>query len=319
MITHAFVLGAGLGTRLRPLTEELPKPLIPIFQKPLITFPLDHLISFGIKALVINTHHRPERFSEVFANDTAHSRPLYRNHEITFRHEPVLLGTGGGIKNVEDLLETDHFIVYSGDLLTDFALQPLVDAHFRDGNDVTLALRKTGFATGVALEKGRVVDIENRYGHAGTYDFANVSVWNRKIFQRIPSAQSVSFIPIVLDWIGKGGKIGGVAVDDGKWFNIGSRAEYLEVHRLIQNERWRPAYLVETEWPVEIDAKAVVDPSARLSGFYSVGPRCQIGAAATVENTILWPGAQIASRSCLRNCIVRSDQRVEGEHDDCDI
>ena len=62
MITQAFVLGAGLGLRLRPLTEELAKPLVPIFQKPLITFALDHLIAAGVKSFVINTHHLPGTF-----------------------------------------------------------------------------------------------------------------------------------------------------------------------------------------------------------------------------------------------------------------
>ncbi|MFL6551985.1 MAG: sugar phosphate nucleotidyltransferase, partial [Chthoniobacterales bacterium] len=61
-ITQAFVLAAGLGTRLRPLTDELPKPLIPIFQKPLVTFALDHLIGVGVNRFVINTHRRPELF-----------------------------------------------------------------------------------------------------------------------------------------------------------------------------------------------------------------------------------------------------------------
>ena len=346
MITQAFVLGAGLGTRLRPLTDDLPKPLIPIFQKPLITFALDHLFDLGVESFIINTHHRPERFSDVFGKDSddalgrdaalrrpeSDNRPLpsgrrsaaslpssYRDREITFQHEPVLLGTGGGIKNVEDLLQTEPFIVYSGDLLTDFALEPLIDEHFRKGNDVTLALRKTGLATGVALKNGRIVDIENKYGRAGEYDFANVSVWNRKIFQRIPPAQSISFIPILADWIGQGGKLGGVVLDDGKWFNIGSRAEYLEVHRVIQKERWKPDYVRTAEWPVPVAADAVVDPSARLSGFCSVGARCRVGAAAILENTILWPGAQIASRSHLRNCIVRSDRKAEGEHNDSDI
>src|SRR5581483_376282 len=66
MITQAFVLGAGLGTRLRPLTDELPKPLIPIFQKPLITFCLDHLIAAGIERFVINTHHLPDQLGALF-------------------------------------------------------------------------------------------------------------------------------------------------------------------------------------------------------------------------------------------------------------
>lgn len=315
MITQAFVLGAGLGTRLRPLTHNFPKPLIPIFQKPLITFPLDHLISQGIESFIINTHHCPEHFAEVFGQDAT-----YRNCEISFRHEPILLGTGGGIKNVEDLLtKNETFIVYSGDLLTDFVLAPLIDSHFRDGNDVTLALRRTGLAAGIALKNGRIIDIEKKYGHPGEYDFANVSIWNRRIFGRIPPGKSLSFIPIVADWIGQGGRIGGVILDDGKWFNIGSRIEYLEVHRFIQQESWKPNYVTGSEWPCFVASDARVDAGVRLSGFYSLGARCHVGSDATLENTILWPGAKIASRSRLRNCIVRSDRMVDGEHHDCDI
>jgi NDP-sugar pyrophosphorylase family protein len=234
-------------------------------------------------------------------------------------HEPDLLGTGGGIKNVEELLRPEPFLVYSGDLLTDFALEPLLEEHFRKRNDVTLALRQTGLAAGVALQEGRIVDIENKYGHAGEYDFANVSIWNPEIFQRIPPAQNLSFIPILAEWIGQGGKIGGVVLDDGKWFNIGSRAEYLEVHRIINEERWKPAYVTAAEWPVQIAADAVVDPSAHLSGSCSVGAGCRVDADAVLENTILWPGAQIVSRSHLRNCIVRSHRKAEGEHSDTDI
>jgi mannose-1-phosphate guanylyltransferase len=313
LITQAFVLGAGLGTRLRPYTDDLPKPLIPIFQKPLITFALDHLCDLGVESFVINTHHLAAQFQDLFGSGT------YGGHPLRLIHEPVLLGTGGGIKNVEGLLRPEPFIVYSGDLLTDFALAPLLEEHFRKGNAVTLALRKTGLATGVALQEGRVVDIGNAYGHAGDYDFANVSVWNPEIFQRIPPAKTVSFIPTLTEWIGQGGKIGGVVLGDGKWFNIGSRAEYLEVHRMISEERWKPDYVGASEWPVEVATDAIVDPSARLSGFYSVGSGCRVGAGAILENTILWPGAQIASRCHLRNCIVRSHRKVEGEYSDTDI
>jgi mannose-1-phosphate guanylyltransferase len=312
MITQAFVLGAGLGTRLRPLTDDLPKPLIPIFQKPLITFALDHLCALGVESFVINTHHLPTHFESLLGGGSYAGRPS------RLVHEPNLLGTGGGIKNVEALLRPEPFIVYSGDLLTDFALEPLVEEHFRKRNDVTLALRKTGLASGVALQGCRVVDIENKYGHAGEYDFANVSVWNPEIFPRIPPG-NVSFIPIIAEWIGQGGKIGGVVLDDGKWFNIGSRAEYLEVHRIIQEGNWKPDYVSAPGWPVQIAAGALVDPSARLSGFCSVGAGCRVGAAAILENTILWPGAQIASRSHLHNCIVRSHRKAEGEHCDTDI
>src|SRR3954464_3598395 len=120
MITQAFVLAAGLGMRLRPLTEDLPKPLIPIFQKPLITFALDHLIAAGVESFVINTHHRPEPFRELFAESD------FRGCPVKLVHEPEILGTGGGIKNAEPFLGDDLFISYSGDILTDVELQTLV-------------------------------------------------------------------------------------------------------------------------------------------------------------------------------------------------
>jgi NDP-sugar pyrophosphorylase family protein len=309
-ITQAFVLGAGLGTRLRPLTDDLPKPLVPIFQKPLITFAFDHLIAAGIEKLVVNTHRLPERFAETFPDG------LYRGRGVEFLHEPDLLETGGGIKNAERFLGTEPFIVYSGDILTDLDLAPLIEQHFKADNDVTLALRETGLATGIAWRDGRVIDINARYGNAGHLDFANISIWSPSIFERIPPHRKISFIPIVLDWIGQGGKIGGVILNDGKWFNIGSAAEYSQVHRMIAGERWKPAYVTAPEWPASIAADAIVDPSAQLIGTCSLGAKCSVAADAILEDTIVWPHAQIASRTRLRNCIVRSHHTAEGDLSD---
>lgn len=313
MITQAFVLGAGLGLRMRPLSEVLPKPLIPIFQKPLITFALDHLIAAGVESFIINAHHLAPAFRELFSEGS------YRGHPVELVYEPQILGTGGGIKNIEPLLRNGPFISYSGDLLTDIPLQPLLDEHFRAGNDVTLALRDRGLRSDVALENGRVVDIANRYGREGRCDYAGIAVWSPPVFERIPPGQSVSFIPILAEWIGQGGKIGGVVCNDGKWFNIGSRKEYLAVHRAVREENWRPAYVRPPEWPLSVAADAQVDSTARLTGFCSIGAGCQVGAEATLENTILWPNAQIASRSHLRNCIVRSERKAEGDLSDIDI
>jgi mannose-1-phosphate guanylyltransferase len=234
-------------------------------------------------------------------------------------HEPEILGTGGGIKNVESLLRDELFISYSGDILTDIDLEPLLDEHFRAGNDVTIALRESGLGKDVAVEGTRVIDMTNRYGHEGRYDFANIGIWTRAVFERIPAGQHVSYIPILAEWIGQGGKIGGVVLNDRKWFNIGNRREYLGVHRTIAEENWRPAYVAESEWPVRIAPSAQIDSNVELSGFYSIGAGCRVGAGATIENTILWKGAQMASRSRLRNCIVRSHQHAQGTLSDTDI
>jgi mannose-1-phosphate guanylyltransferase len=312
-ITQAFILAAGLGTRLQPLTDDLPKPLIPIFQKPLITFALDQLISAGVNKFVVNTHRCPELFREFF------SQSDYAGCSVTLIHEPELLETGGGIKNAERDLSSEHFLTYSGDILTDANLQPLIDEHFCRRNDVTLALRETGLASDVALRDDRVVDIAKRYGIAGNLDFANIAVWNSAVFQRIPPHRKISFSPIVADWIKQGGKIGGFVMNDGKWFNIGSRTQYLDVHRRILRDDWKPYYVKIHDWPERIAKSAVVDASAEVRGCSVVGSDCRVGAEAILEDTILWSGAQIASQSRLQGCIVRSEKKASGIHRNIDI
>jgi mannose-1-phosphate guanylyltransferase len=312
-ITQAFVLAAGLGKRLRPLTDELPKPLIPIFQKPLITFALDHLAAIGIRKFVVNTHKHPQLFQTFFHGSD------YAGRSVTLVHEPDLLETGGGIKNAQRYLGSEPFLTYSGDILTDVNVKPLIDEHFRRGNDVTLALRHTGLASEVAFRNPRVVDIAKRYGVPGNFDFANIAVWNSAVFEKISPQKKISFIPIVAEWIGRGGKIGGLVMNDGKWFNISSRREYLEVHRMILREGWTPHYVAGQDWPESIAKSAAVHPTAQLRGCSVAGEHCRVGAQAVLEDTILWPASEIASQSQLQGCIVRSQKKATGIHRDIDI
>ncbi len=311
-IKQAFVLGAGLGTRLRPLTDELPKPLVPIFQKPLITFALDHLIDIGIDKFFINTHRLPEIFTSAFPENR------YSGIDLTLVNEPVLLETGGGIKNIEAQLGSEPFITYSGDVLTDVPLRPLIDEHFKRGNDVTLALRQTDLGSAIAFRDGRVVDISNRFGVPGQFDFANIAIWSSTVFERIPPGTKISFIPILGDWISQGGKIGGVVLETGEWFNLGSRAEYFDVHRTILGE-WRPAYVKGSDWMARIHPTAIVDPTATIRGCSVVAQDCRVGAGAVLEDTILWPGSQIASNAELFGCIVRARKTATGSHRNVDI
>ncbi|HEY5992805.1 MAG TPA: NDP-sugar synthase, partial [Candidatus Udaeobacter sp.] len=273
----------------------------------------DHLIGVGVDKFVINTHRRPELFQNFF------KRSEYAGYSVTLVHEPDLLETGGGIKNAERYLGSNPFITYSGDILTDVNLQPLIEEHFRRGNDVTLALRDTGLASEVAFSDHCVVDIANRYGIAGSLDFANIAVWNSAIFERIPPQKKISFIPILADWIGQGGKIGGLVMNDGKWFNISSRTQYLDVHRTILREDWKPHYVKISDWPERVSKSAIVDASAELRGCSVVGEHCRVGAEGILEDTILWPGAEITSKSQLYSCIVRSRKKVSGIHRNMDI
>jgi mannose-1-phosphate guanylyltransferase len=296
-VRTAFVLGAGLGKRLRPLTDSRPKPLIPIFNKPLITFALDHLIAAGVERFVINTHHLAEQFDVAFASGEYRGRPV----KLVF--EPVLLETGGGIKNAEALIGREPFFVYSGDILTDIDLGALVDAHFRDGNEVTMALRDTGLATGVTLDGNRVTDFRGRYGVPGTHhDFANVSIWNAGIYGRIPEVTKVAFVPVLSDWLADGVRLGGVLLNGREWFNVGSREEYLAVHRFIEASGWRPDYIADAAWPGT-----------------TIGKNPRIGENVSLQNTIVWDDAEIASGARLSGCIVRDRCVASGTHADMDF
>jgi mannose-1-phosphate guanylyltransferase len=313
-IGTAFVLGAGLGTRLRPLTLVRPKPLIPIFGKPLITFALDHLCAVGVESFVINTHHLAGYFENLFAEKS------YSGRRVKLIFEPDLLETGGGIKNAQPWIGNDPFIVYSGDILTDLDIESLIEEHFRRKNDVTLALRNTGLATGLTLNAdGRVVDIKGAPGQAGNYDFANISVWNPEIFQKIPPRTKISFIPSLVDWIKADGRIGGVVLNDGDWFNIGSRADYLSVHRTISERRWKPNYLKGSNWPERVAPEASIANTAHFSGFFAVGARCVVEDRAIIENSILWDHVTIKSQAILRGCVVAGSLVISGRHENIDL
>jgi mannose-1-phosphate guanylyltransferase len=192
----------------------------------------------------------------------------------------------------------------------------LIQSHFQNGNDVTLALREKGLGADIALRDGRVIDICNRYGTPGHLDFAGIAIWSAGIFQRIPASKKVSFIPILSDWLGEDGKIGGVVLDDQKWFNIGSSSQYLDVHREIWKMKWRPRHLHETRWPSSVSDEAEIASTANILGCSVVDAHCRVGDRAVLDDSIVWPGARIVPDSQLRNCIVRAGKVAEGKLQD---
>lgn len=328
----AFVLGAGLGTRLRPLTDTLPKPLVPVIRKPLITFAFDHLIAdAGVERFVINTHHRAEAYAATFPDNTYRGRPLH------FRHEPVLLETAGGIKNVADLLPRDEpFWVYNGDILTDLPLAPALAQHRASGALVTLILR-TGKDPSdprhIAFDPatGHVRDIRNllNTGLPTDYLFSGIYLVNPAFLDRIPPATKLSVIPLFLEMLRANEPLGGIVADTGDWRDLGTRAEYLRIHRdlLVPQKAGGeiptdfPRYEApDPRWREPIDPTANVHPTAHLHGASVVGARATVGAEALLDDSIVWSDAVIIQSCRLRRCIVRTGQQVCGErYEDRDL
>ncbi|MBE6400538.1 MAG: hypothetical protein E7037_00685 [Verrucomicrobia bacterium] len=231
----AFLLGAGLGTRLRPLTENCPKPLLPLGGKPMICRAMDALIALGIKRFIINTHHAAEVYAEKFPGGN------YRGVPVELVHEPVLLETGGGLKNIESRLSPDdkNLLVYNGDILADLDLKKLVAEHLRSRALATLLLRtdergNVNFEEEKQTQGGKVADLRDRLGNAGTRrcKFTGIYCVSRKFFDEIPAGKIESVVEAFLRVIVLGnGEIRGIIDDAGTWRDLGTLAEYEAAQR----------------------------------------------------------------------------------------
>jgi len=270
VITQAFILGAGLGTRLRPLTDVLPKPLVPLFHKPLAMWAVEACEAVGCERFAINTHHLPEKwvgFGEA--------------RDVSFFHEPVLLETGGGLKNIEDWVEEGSLLIHNGDIFSSMDLGKLAEAHEASGDEVTLALRSEGKAKHIALgEDGRVVDIRDMLGIAeGSHVFSGIYCVKREFLARIPAGQKVSVIPFFLE-LAEAGGLGGVVLDEGEWMDLGDVESYLAAHAKLS--------LQEPVHPdAEIGAGAIIERSV-------IGKDACIAAGARVAGSVVWPGACVS-------------------------
>lgn len=309
-MNKAFVLGAGLGTRLKPLTLQLPKPLIPFYHQPLMDYAFAHLKGVGIREFIVNTHHLAEEYEVAYPADAFESLP------ITFRHESTLLETAGGIANIQDCIGTEPFLVYNGDILTTLPLEPLIEMHKRDGNLVTLVLRSEGPAQHIAFDQdsSRVIDIRNRLGtgREGEYQFTGIYAVNAEFFNYLTPGKVESVIPVWLDLIRSGKKVGGVVCDEGEWWDLGDRQHYLSAHHFWANHGWKD----RSTW---VHPEAKVSPEAKLRGVNVISKDVVIEAGAELEDCVIWEGAHIGAQARLKKCIVRRGISVNQDAENQDF
>jgi len=233
-INTAFILGAGLGTRLRPLTGNIPKPLLEISGRPIITYAMEHLRSVGVKRFIINTHHCAEKYAGAFPKNNWDGIP------ITFRNEPILLDTAGGIKNIEDLIADDeHIIVYNGDIITNMPIAPLVDKYFAGQTEVTLALRSRGPLLNVNIDQdGFVCDMRHTLKNPGIQSclFAGIYIVEKSFLKRLETGKIESIVFPLVEMIRENSRsVGGVVIDEGYWHDVGMIKEYEKLNQAFRN------------------------------------------------------------------------------------
>jgi mannose-1-phosphate guanylyltransferase len=270
MITQAFILGAGLGTRLRPLTDALPKPLVPLFHKPLAEWALEACEAVGCKRFAINTHHLPEKWQGFGVN-----------RDVKFFHEPILLETGGGLKNIENWIEDGNLLIHNGDIFASVDLQKLVDAHEASGDEVTLALRSGGGERRIACgENHRVEDVRSEVrGLPGTHVFTGIYCVKKEFLKRIPAGEILAVIPAFQELV-REGRIGAVVLDEGDWMDLGNVESYLAAHRQLGLQ-------------APIHPEAVIENGALIENSV-IGKGARIQSRARIINSVVWPGADVS-------------------------
>ena len=169
----------------------------------------------GCKRFAVNTHHLPEKW-----------KGFGEGRDVSFFHEPVLLETGGGLKNIESWVEHGSLLIHNGDIFSSMDLGKLVEAHESSGDEVTLALRSEGGGKKISLGKqGRVEDVRSEVkGLPGTHVFTGIYCVRKEFLKRIPAGEVIAVIPAFQQLVRESG-IGGVVLDEGEWMDLGRCGE----------------------------------------------------------------------------------------------
>ncbi|QDE89085.1 nucleotidyltransferase [Myxococcus xanthus] len=316
----AMVLCAGLGTRLRPLTERWPKPAMPFLGQPLLRYHLAVLKAAGVTAVGINTHHLPDTMEAVARAECARAGlPL---HVV---NEPVIQGTGGGIRGLRDFLSDGDFIVFNGDILYPVDLRPVVAVHQASGALATMVLQPMPAGeTYAAVEldaEGRVRRIAG-HGPGGEglspWHFTGVHVMSPRVFDFMsPRGEEDINRGVYVRAMEAGQMVRGVRVD-GYWSDLGTPSRYLATVQDVLAGRVRLEWL-GADSPLAGTARGAsgtwAHAEARLDGT-AEGP-VYLGRGATVADgasvgpgVSLEPGAKVASGARLSRATVFEDTEV---------
>jgi NDP-sugar pyrophosphorylase family protein/aminoglycoside/choline kinase family phosphotransferase len=282
---NIFLPAAGLGERLRPITNHLPKPLLPILGKPLIGIILERLTAACSGTIGINLHWKPE-----LIRTWAISSPW--QDRIRFFPEDPILGTGGALKNAESLLAGGPFVVHNADILLDIDFTRLIETHLSSGNIATLATHKLPKLSNVVVdENGYVIDVENPGDSrpdpariAAKVAYTGIAVYSPEILKYLPTGVSHATVA----WTGAakaGHKVQALDFTGCYWNDIGTPRSYVAGVLDSLSENGETVYLSRT---------------------------ADCGKIGIAGYVVLESGSSIRDSSRLRNCIVMPGTHVEG-------
>ena len=302
------MLAGGEGTRLRPLTYTVPKPVLPLAGRPHLAYVIDWLVRHGVDDVIVSCGFLAEGMRRALAE-------LEPGVEIRYAEEPDPRGTAGAIRFAEEML-ADRFLVLNGDVLCDLDLTALIDQHERTGAQATIALypvsdpsayglvhrREDGEITEF-LEKPEPSQIDTDEINAGAY------LLERSVLDEIPPDREVSIEREVFPrLIGKG--LYGIRLE-GYWIDIGTPERYLEANWDILEGRVETVVSDLLDSPMLVGAGSDVSPRAEARPPCVIGAGCRVGDGAVIERSVLLDGCVIEENATVTNSILSEGVRVE--------
>ena len=314
-----MVMAAGLGTRLRPLTYEVPKPMVPVGNRPVIELIMRSLAKQGFTQVVANLHWFPETIRDHLGDGSA------LGIELTYSFEEHLLGTAGGVRNVRDHFGDEPFLVMAGDALTDIDLGALLHAHQAHDGVATLAVKRvvntSEFGVVVTDSDGRVQGFQEKPDPAEALsDLANCMIYafDPAVFDHFPDDEVVDFALDVFPALLASDIPFHVHETRAYWNDVGSLPEYLqgnldavdgevdvEIAGAIVSEGDGASLApgVELTGRVLIGAGAEVGERTQIDGPCVIAAGARIGAGARIKHAVLLPGAEVPVDGVLANAI----------------
>jgi mannose-1-phosphate guanylyltransferase len=281
---RAMVLAAGLGTRLRPLTHEIPKPVVPVLGRPLCGYAMEFLREHGATAFLLNLHHGPDTVRERVLSWAGGRFP------VTFTFEPQILGTGGGIGNAREFLGTGTFFTANADVVVRFPLGEAVARHRESGALATLVLfpdPERRYTPVRVREDGRIAGF-GAHAPAGPSEgfYTGYQVAEPELLEHIPKGRPSCIIRETYEPLVARGAPVFAFLSSGTFLDFGTPRDYLRGTLSLLSERGG-------------DPRGFVHPRASVSAGASLGPGAVIeeggtvGDGATVRRAIVWPGASV--------------------------
>jgi mannose-1-phosphate guanylyltransferase len=303
---QALILAGGEGTRLRPLTYTVAKPVLPLAGRPHIAYVIDWLARHGVDDVIVSCGHLAEGMRNTLA-------ALELDVRIRFAEEPDARGTAGAIRFAEDML-ADRFLVLNGDILCDLDLTAQIAQHESTGARATIALYPVEDPTGYGLvhrhEDGEITEflekpepdqIDTDEINAGAY------LLERSVLDQIPPERAVSIEREVFPrLIGEG--LYGIRLD-GYWIDIGTPDRYLEANWDILEGRVETV-LGELDEPTMVGEGCEVSDGAELRSPCVIGRGSRIGDGAVIERSVLLDGCVVEDEAAVSNSILSAGVRV---------